>query len=330
MARIYRSTQENIEKAAGIIRAGGIVSFPTETVYGLGADVFSTAGVLKIFEAKNRPFFDPLIAHISSLEQLKDLADHVSERAVELARAFWPGPLTLVLPRRASVPDIVTSGLDTVAVRMPRHPVALELIDRSGTAIAAPSANPFGRLSPTRAEHVLEGLGGALEMILDGGPCEVGVESTIIKLEADRAFLLRPGGVALEELERIVGAVETAGAGKLTEAPGQLPYHYSPAKPVRIFNSLSEMDLTAADTAFLLFRDHGTAVPESLNPERIAVLSPSGDLREAAANIFSCLHRLDRLTVKKIIAEAVPEKGLGRAIMDRLRKASQKPMEDEQ
>jgi len=322
---IYESTSANINKAASIIRSGGIVSFPTETVYGLGADVFNPTGITRIFEAKNRPYFDPLIAHIASIHQLEQLTTGIDEKTEILARSFWPGPLTLVLPRSAAVPDIVTSGLPTVAIRMPDHPVALELIRRSETAVAAPSANPFGFLSPTTAEHVARYLGNRVNMILDGGECSVGVESTIIKLEDNKTYLLRPGGIPVEELEKIIGPIITAAEihGR-AEAPGQLPYHYSPSKPVRLCASSRDFDLENDSAAFLFFKDPPFLLPGKMNLEYIEILSPGGDLREAAARIFSALHRLDRLPVSVIYAESVPEIGLGRAIMDRLRKASQK------
>ena len=325
MATIYPPTPHNMERAARIIREGGIVSFPTETVYGLGADVFNAEGVIKIFEAKKRPFFDPLIAHIADIEQIEKLCADIPGRAMDIAAKFWPGPLTIVVPRSSSVPDIATSGLSTVAVRMPDHPVALELIRLSGTSIAAPSANPFGYLSPTRAGHVLKGLGDSIDMIIDGGPCTVGVESTIIKIEDSRTILLRPGGISLEQLEPVTGPVITGeNLSDITEAPGQLPYHYSPSKIVRIFESAEAMDFSSEDTAFLLFRECDRNIIEPADPANIEILSPSGDLREAAANIFSALHRLDSLPVSRIHAEAIPETGLGRAIMDRLKKASKK------
>ncbi len=324
MAGIYRPVRENIKKAADIIRNGGICAFPTETVYGLGGDAFRSDAAAKIFEAKKRPFFDPLISHISDLSGLERLAASPSEKVMDIAEKFWPGPLTLVLKKSPSVPDIVTSGLETMAVRMPDHPVALELIREAGTPVAAPSANPFGCLSPTTAEHVLAGLGDAIEMILDGGPCRVGVESTIIKEEDNSTFtLLRPGGTPVEELEKITGPLNRKPSLKKTEAPGMLPYHYAPEKPVIICRSTAEMDFSDSEAAFLLFRDPGMELIR-MTGDRTAVLSPAGDLCQAAAGIFAALHKLDKMPVKRIYAEAVPEKGLGLAIMDRIRKASQK------
>lgn len=319
---ICKATQENIKKAAAVIRGGGLVSFPTETVYGLGSDAFNPSAVAGIFEAKNRPFFDPVIVHISEHGQLPLVADIVTDTIERIAGSFWPGPLTVVMEKSSRVPDIVTAGLPTVAVRMPDHPVARELIDMSGTLIAAPSANRFGSVSPTEAAHVEEQLGDRVGMILDGGRCRVGIESTIIKLDREGAILLRPGGVSLEDLERELGPVRIS-KERMIEAPGQLPYHYSPGTPVVLVERISGEHQAEENAAFLYFRERGGIAAD----ERVAILSPSGNLREAAANLFSALHRLDRTGADVIIAEKVPETGLGLAIMDRLRKASWKKKE---
>lgn len=319
---VLPADRESIREAARIIRSGGLVAFPTETVYGLGANALDPIAVTRIFEAKDRPFFDPLIVHIADSVSAETLAVRITPPARALMDKFWPGPLTLVLPRSGLVPDIVTAGLPTVALRMPAHPVALELIREAGTPVAAPSANPFGYLSPTRAEHVREQLGARVEMILDGGPCLVGVESTIIKIEDEACRLLRPGGLPLEEIEKIVGRVDReSGARDVPEAPGQLPSHYAPRTPVRIIGESKGWNPGPAgrNAGLLAFRG-----PVDDAPVKAAeVLSPSGDLHEAAANLFSCLHRMDRMGLDMIYAEAVPETGLGRAIMDRLRRAEQ-------
>lgn len=308
-----------MRKATAIIKGGGIVAFPTETVYGLGADAFNPLAVARIFEAKNRPLFDPLIVHIADLSQMGMLASRVDKRAGRLAGRFWPGPLTMVMPRSERVPDIVTAGLDTVAVRMPDHLIALDLIRLSGTPIAAPSANRFGYISPTKAAHVLEQLGERVDMIIDGGPCTVGVESTIIKLDEGRSIILRPGGVPIEEIEAVIGPVVTAApSGVNPEAPGQLPSHYSPTIPVRLADSAGAIDFSREDAGFLLYKRPESGAPAG----RTEILSVNGDLQEAAANLFSALHRLDRMKISVIIAEPVPERGLGIAIMDRLRRAS--------
>lgn len=320
-SRISSPSPRVMKKATGIIKSGGIIAFPTETVYGLGADAFNPIAVARIFEAKNRPLFDPLIVHIADLSQLGTLVSGIDRRAGRLAGRFWPGPLTLVLPKSERVPDIVTAGLDTVAVRMPDHLIALDLIKGSGTPIAAPSANRFGYISPTKAIHVLEQIGDRVDMIIDGGACSVGVESTIIKITGERSVILRPGGVPVEEIEAIIGPVEVAPetAGD-PESPGRLPSHYSPAIPVYLAASVRDIDFTRSDAGFLLFRRPSRDVPV----ERTEILSIDGDLNEAAANLFSSLHRLDKMPVKAIIAEQVPEHGLGIAIMDRLRRAARR------
>lgn len=319
--RISHPSRGVMRKATAIIRSGGIVAFPTETVYGLGADAFNPLAVARIFEAKGRPLFDPLIVHIADLSQMGRLAVTIDRRAGRLAGRFWPGPLTMVLPKNDLVPDIVTAGLDTVAVRMPDHLIARDLIIGSGTPIAAPSANRFGYISPTKAAHVLDQLGDRVDMIIDGGDCAVGVESTIIKLVGDRSVILRPGGVPVEEIEAVIGPVERGPeAMKGPEAPGQLPSHYSPSIPVYLAASIREIDFSKDDAGYLLFKKPVFDIPEN----RTEILSAEGDLKEAAANLFSSLHRLDRMNIRVIIAEAVPEQGLGLAIMDRLRRAAWK------
>ncbi len=308
--------RESITRAADIIRRGGLVAFPTETVYGLGADALNAVAAAGIFEAKGRPRFDPLIVHIAGTDALPLLAERPHPLAEKLIAAFWPGPLTVVLPKSAAVPDIVTAGLGTVALRMPAHPIARELIALSGTPIAAPSANPFGFISPTTAEHVERQLGDRVEMILDGGPCAVGVESTIIAFGDTGPRLLRPGGLALEEIEAIIGPVATSHTPGV-EAPGQLSSHYSPRTPVVILDGTV---VAAEGAAYLAFREP----PAGGSYAKVEVLSPRGDLREAAARVFSALHSLDASGAPVIIAEPVPETGLGLAIMDRLRRAAKK------
>lgn len=223
----------DIQKAAEIIQEGGLVAFPTETVYGLGADALNPLAVARIFEVKNRPQFDPLIVHVADMRQAEILVVKFPQKALQLAEKFWPGPLTLVLPKSTLVPDLVTSSLPGVAVRVPNHPLALELIRESGRPLAAPSANPFGGISPTLAEHVRQSLGKKVDMILDGGPCGIGVESTVISFMGKEPVLLRPGGLPLEEIQALIGkvAVEPGASGKPL-APGQLLNHYSPRTPM--------------------------------------------------------------------------------------------------
>lgn len=314
---MIKATSDNIILAAEIIRGGGLVAFPTETVYGLGADALNPVAVAGIFEAKKRPFFDPLIVHIADLSALDELVIRPDPRAIKLAGTLWPGPITIVFPKSSLVPDIVTAGLNTVAVRMPSHPVAQSLIRLSGTSIAAPSANPFGYISPTRARHVEKQLGNTVDIILDGGPCSVGLESTIIKFDQNGVHLLRPGGISIEDIEAITGPVNTARSA-VTESPGQLPVHYSPHTRVLIISDIA--DAVEKNAALLSFR--GTASEREFRA--IEILSPSGDLREAAARLFSALHALDECGAQIIYAESLPENGLGRAIMDRLRRAAEK------
>lgn len=315
---VLKDTRENIVKGAEIIRRGGLVAFPTETVYGLGADALNPAAVAGIFEAKQRPFFDPLIVHIADCSDINKITTGMDKKTYRLVERFWPGPLTVILPKNSSVPDIVTSGLDSVAVRMPRHDTALNLIKEAGTPIAAPSANRFSCLSPTTSRHVMEQLGNTVDMILDGGPCSVGIESTIIKITPSGIHLLRPGGIATEGIEDCIGEkIIIESPCVKPEAPGQLDYHYSPAKPVVITDRLPLDDKKGG---FLFFKKPDADYPA----ERSFILSDSGDLREAAANLFSYLHALDSLEISRIYAQPVPETGLGLGIMDRLKKASMK------
>jgi len=316
--KIVKATEDNIRISAGIIKKGGLVAFPTETVYGLGADALNPIAAASIFEAKKRPFFDPLIVHIADLSDVERVARNVASKGLKLMERFWPGPLTIVLEKLDIVPDIVTSGLATVAVRMPVHPAARGLIREAGTLLAAPSANRFGCLSPTTAEHVYNQLGDSVDMILDGGPCSIGIESTIVKIMNNRIYLLRPGGIAPEEIEDFTGEVLLAGYPKnKPEAPGQLPYHYSPEKQVILVDKITR---TEERSGYLFFKQ-----PESpYREDKSRVLSAKGDLREAASNLFAYLHWLDTLDIDKIYVERVEGSGLGVAIMDRLKKASMK------
>ncbi len=320
--KLLSCSEADIAQAAAIIRAGGLVAFPTETVYGLGADALSAQAVARIFEAKARPRFDPVIVHVASWEEAERLWWNVPELARELAERFWPGPLTLVLPKSQLVPDIVTAGLATVAVRMPDHEAALALIRAAGRPIAAPSANRFGRPSPTHHEHVLDSLGGKIEAVLACGPTPVGIESTVISLTEDPPLVLRPGGTPLEALREVVGKLRlepprvNQGAAP---APGTLPRHYVPETPLFLLAGGTPArgeKLPRKRCGLLAFRRgwHDFA--------RVEVLSESGDLREAAANFFSALHALDRAGLSAIVAEPVPEEGLGVAIMDRLKRAA--------
>lgn len=308
-----------IGRAAKILREGGLVALPTETVYGLGANALDARAVARIFEAKRRPHFDPLIVHITSLDQLTELAAEFPDKARRLTERFWPGPLTVVLPKTDAVPDLVTSGLPTVAVRMPAHPAALELIRRANRPIAAPSANLFGSVSPTRAEHVREQLGDQVDCILDGGPCAVGVESTIISFTGPTPVVLRPGGIGVEAIESVIGPVEIAGrSDKRPLSPGRLERHYATRTPLRLCDEVA-CPPTGKRTGLLT---PGPATRDGF--AAVEVLSESGSLPEAAANLFAAMRRLDAAGLDLIIAVAAVNEGIGRAINDRLYRASQK------
>lgn len=307
-ARIRPADAEAIAEAAALLRTGRLVAFPTETVYGLGADATDGEAVARIFAAKQRPSFNPLISHLAMAEQADTFAV-LDERARQLAETFWPGPLTLVLPRRAdsAIADITCAGLDTVALRVPAHPVAHALLYAVGRPVAAPSANRSGRLSPTRAEHVAPDLGDAVDLVLDAGPCHVGLESTVVGL-AGEARLLRPGAVTAAEIAAVIGPVVVAEDANKPQSPGQLASHYAPTKPLR-------MNARAARPGEVLL-GFGADVPGDVN------LSPAGDLVEAAANLFRLLHELDAGDAAAIAVAPVPNDGLGMAINDRLRRAT--------
>lgn len=309
----------SIQKAVHLLKKGELVAFPTETVYGLGADAFNPYAVAKIFETKGRPRFDPLIVHIDRKEWLSEIAVEVPEKAKKLMDRFWPGPMTLILKKSNIIPDIVTSGLSTVGIRLPSHPVAKSLIEALGRPVAAPSANPFGYISPTKALHVAHMLKNRIKLILDGGSSVYGIESTIISFQDEHVFINRHGAITLEEIKEIIddAMVKEVSSNKC-ESPGMLPYHYSPLKPLKIINSAEEIE--KENSALLAFKRPSKGVVSRY----IKVLSEKGDLREAATNFFSYLIELDQKDVEIIYAEKVPEKGLGRAIMERLKKASKK------
>ena len=307
---ILAATPAAIAEAASALVAGRLVAFPTETVYGLGGDATCDRAVAAIFEAKGRPSFNPLIAHVASVAEAAALVE-MSAAAGALAGRFWPGPLTLVLPRRADSPVslLASAGLDSIAVRMPDHPVALALIAAAGRPLAAPSANRSGAVSPTTARHVAQSLHGRVSLILDGGPCRVGVESTVVDLTGPRPALLRPGGLAVETVEAALGLalVRSADSPDAPRSPGQLQSHYAPSLPVRLGAAGA-----GEGEALLGFGP----MAATLN------LSESGDLEEAAANLFAMLRALDRPGLVGIAVAPVPEQGLGLAINDRLRRAA--------
>jgi len=322
--KIFKPTEAGLRAAGEIIRAGGLVAFPTETVYGLGADALSAEAVARIFEAKGRPRFDPVIVHVAAPEEAEALWAEVPPRARALMERFWPGPLTIVLPKRDVVPDIVTAGLPTVAIRMPDHEVALGLIRAAGRPIAAPSANRFGKTSPTHHEHVLEELGGQIEAVIAAGPTPVGIESTVISLVEEPPRVLRPGGTPLELLREVLGDLRADPPQVRygpTPSPGTLKRHYMPRTPLYLL----EMGLPEEGWEKLPRERCGylgfTSAKRGFRAGE--VLSERGDLREAAARFFASLRRLDAMGFVAIVAEPVPEEGLGVAIMDRLKRAAQ-------
>ncbi len=307
----------DLSYAARLLRTGGLVAFGTETVYGLGADAFDQRAVARVFEAKNRPHFDPLIVHLPDAAEADRVAAEFPDVARRLAGAFWPGPLTLVVPKRPTVPDLVTAGRPTVAIRVPALEAARRLLAEAGVPVAAPSANPFGRISPTTAAHVAEQLGNVVDYIYDCGPCRVGVESTVIDVSNGVPVLLRPGGVTLEAIQAVVGQVGTpvqSDAGP-QRAPGMLSRHYSPRTPLTLSES---PDIGSEREGLLTLRP--PASPTSFG--RVEFLSATGDLTEATSNFFAALRRLDAAGLSGIVAVPFPEEGLGRALNDRLRRAA--------
>lgn len=315
---------QQIAVAANLLRKGELVAIPTETVYGLAGNALNPSAVATIFEVKNRPTFNPLIVHTDTLEKMKPYLREISPLAHQLATQFWPGPLSLLLPRTSRIPDIVTAGLDRVAVRIPRHPLTQQLLATLDFPLAAPSANPFGYISPTEAVHVAEQLGEKIPYILDGGPCRVGIESTIVGVEAERVVVYRWGGISQEQLQEALGTHGAVVAHSLEtvknpQAPGMLKSHYSPQRRVAIGKIPSLLHRYPLEkVAIISFCTTYPQVPES----RQVVLSASGNLAEAAQRLFAALRQLDKLPVAYILAELVPDEGLGRAINDRLRRAA--------
>lgn len=335
MAEILTATETDIVRAGTLLRGGELVAVPTETVYGLAANAFCEDAVRRIFSAKGRPFIDPLIVHVHSPEQISELADTSHPFVKRLADAFLPGPLTLVLPKKKCVPAIVTAGEPTVAVRMPAHPLMRRVLLAAGVPLAAPSANPFGYVSPTTAQHVQDSLGGRISWILDGGACACGVESTIV-LVADKPRLLRPGVITREDLERVLGVpVETAKGHleKLAEAgteesaqlaPGMLKKHYSPRVPVHLFENGTLPEISVGEA--VVFQKRPDAEIREKYAGRTAVfwLSENGSQEEAARNVFALLRRLDGEAFAAVYIEKSPECGIGIAVNDRLFRAAAK------
>jgi L-threonylcarbamoyladenylate synthase len=331
---ILPSTPENISRAANILRDGGLVAFPTETVYGLGADALNPAALAKIFQAKGRPTADPLIVHIHTLNDLNQLASQVSDLALTLAETFWPGPLTLVLPKTAAVPSLITAGLGSVAIRLPDHPVALALIKAAGTPIAAPSANLFGHTSPTTAQHVYNDLAGRVDLILDGGPTRVGVESTVLDLTSTPPRILRHGGIPRERIEQVIGSVDVMARDyaptESLPSPGLLAKHYAPYTPLTLFKNdllgTKMLDFVQAETA--LGKSIGVMVidEEAHRFEAIGCqvyrLGQANNPAAIASHIYNALRWFDGRSLDAIACHDVSPSGIGSAIHDRLLRAA--------
>jgi L-threonylcarbamoyladenylate synthase len=303
--------------AAAVLSTGRLVGIPTETVYGLAANAFNDEAVVKVYKAKNRPAFNPLITHIKNQQALEPLVKSIPEKAKKLMDTFWPGPLTLVLPKSDKISDLISSGLETAAFRMPRHSLLQDLLDKIDFPIVAPSANPFGYVSPTTAKHVIDQLGDNIDYVLDGGASKIGIESTIIGFENDNPIILRLGGLAVEEIEAVVGelSIKTISSSQ-PSAPGMLSSHYSPSKPVLLGNIEELVNKHHADKIGILsYHKKHQGYPNF-------VLSENASLEEAAANLFTGLRWFETQEIELIITEKVPDKGLGRAINDRLKRAS--------
>ena len=319
---MHTTTGKDIYQAKALLEQGELVAIPTETVYGLAANALDETSVVKIFEVKNRPAFNPLIIHCSSWDKVALYVEEIPAKAAKLAKVFTPGPITFLLPKKSNISDLITAGSDKVAIRIPNHPLTLQLLRLLDFPLAAPSANPFGYISPTTAAHVLESLGGKIPYILDGGPAIIGVESTIVGFnEAEQAVLYRSGGIGIEAIENILNekVIPATEIDSLNpETPGQLKSHYAPNTPLFTGN-IETMLPEWADkkVAVISFTRHYQDVPS----QQQFVLSPDGLLAEAAKNLFAVLRKIDQLAVDVILAEIFPNEGIGRAINDRLHRA---------
>ncbi len=314
---------DKLEKAIFALNEDELVAIPTETVYGLAGNAHSKVALKKIFELKKRPFNNPLIVHIKSIDYLKEIAREIPEIALKLADKFWPGPLTLVLKKQPHISDLVTAGKDTVAIRMPNHKRTLELLQQLDFPLAAPSANPFGSISPTSSKHVLDYFNDKLEVILEGGNCENGIESTIIGFEENQVILYRHGSISVEQIEEVVGEITVNAKNDIDpKAPGMFSRHYAPKTDTYLTNNVNELikSFPNQKIGLLLFQN------EIKNPsiKYQEILSLKGDLKEAAKNLYAAMHRLDDKEIDIIIAEILPEKGIGKSINDRLKRAIKK------
>ncbi len=312
---------KDISKAIALLSAGEIVAIPTETVYGLAGNIHSEKAISAIFETKKRPFFNPLIVHIPSVDDLSNIVEYIPEKAKLLAEAFWPGPITLVLKKKNTIPDLITAGKDTVAVRVPNHPIALELLKQLPFPLAAPSANPFSSISPTTAEHVEAYFKDKIKMILNGGVCKSGIESTIIGFENDEPIIYRLGSTPIEAIETVVGKIKVKNKKEVTpDAPGMLERHYAPKTTTILTKNILETikEHTNKRIGVLVFKT------EILNDDISTqiVLSKIGDMTDAASKLYDALHQLDKLNLDVIIAEKFPDYELGKSINDRLERAT--------
>ncbi|QIH39578.1 threonylcarbamoyl-AMP synthase [Flavobacterium sp. Sr18] len=313
----------SIHKAVALLDQDQIIGIPTETVYGLAGNIYSPKAIESIFTMKQRPFFNPLIVHIKSAAALSEIARDIPEKAALLAKAFWPGPLTLVLKKQIAIPDLVTGGKDTVAVRVPNHPVILALLNQLAYPLAAPSANPFGSISPTTATHVADYFEEVLPMVLDGGACQRGIESTIIGFENGEPILYRMGSLAVEDIEAVVGSVKMITHDDIAPAaPGMLSKHYAPLTTTFLAANVKKklISIPNQKIGVVVFQNKVND-PKIVQQE---VLSPTGNLVEAASQLYAALHRLDHCNLDCIIAERFPDFGLGKTINDRLKRATQK------
>lgn len=311
----------NLEKAKAYLESGDVVAIPTETVYGLAGNALDNAAITQIFKVKNRPYFDPLIVHIASMDQLSTYCTQIPEKAEALANAFWPGPLTLLLPKKPIIPDLITAGMDRVAIRIPNHPLTLALLSELDFPLAAPSANPFGYISPTSAQHVYDQLGDKIPYILDGGICGVGVESTIVGFDNGETVIYRLGGLSVEAIENVIGKViYNPDIENNPAAPGMLKNHYAPRKPLYLTDNIANLYEVHKKLKIAILSFNKLHI--SLHPTEEIVLSTNSDTNEAAHNLFAAMRILDASEADIIIAEKVPETGLGAAINDRLQKAT--------
>ena len=312
---------KDISKAVALLEAEEIVAIPTETVYGLAGNIYSEKAVNAIFETKKRPFFNPLIVHIPSIDKLNDIVDYVPKKAKLLAEAFWPGPITLVLKKKSSIPNLITAGKDTVAVRVPNHPLTIELLNKLDFPLAAPSANPFSSISPTTADHVETYFKDTIKMVLDGGACTSGIESTIIGFENDEPIIYRLGSTSLEDIEAVVGNVVIKNKEEVSpDAPGMLERHYAPKTTTILTDTILETLQLYKDKRIGLIMFQSEI--DNPNIEVQIALSKSGSLKESASYLYDVLHQLDKMHLDVIIAEKFPDYGLGKSINDRLTRAT--------